>query len=526
MRGVNQEKKDRILAAALSLVVVLAFGVLPYMLAARAAAPFGEFGGFLINPIDGFSYLAKMRQGVQGSWLLQLPYAAEPGQGAFIYVYHLFLGHVARWLGASLLTVYHAARALAALGMFLVAFLLLQRLLPDRRIHWTAFLLTLLGSGLGWLAQPLGVLSIDLWVSEAIPFLSAYANAHFPLAAASFVGVVLVTLRTDLKWVWRVALSMLCGFVLGAVFPFGVGTLLAVLGAWLLWELIRSHDKKAWLLEQRERLIGIAALLVAALPWLLYDLLISRSHEVLAIWTAQNQTPSPPLMNTLLGFGLVFLLALVAIFLGRAYRSQKGRLLISCVAVNFLLLYVPFSLQRRLSLGLFFPLAALAAMGIVTLASKPRRQTLLLVLTLVLSIPTNLFVVSAGLWGAAQGEPALVILSDEAAAFAWLEANAPPDSLVLAAEENGNRLPAFADVRVRYGHPFETPQAGVELAAVEALYAWQEGDPDALNQLRASGVDYVFFGPRERALGDPAWLETLEIVFQEGEVAIYRVASP
>jgi hypothetical protein len=518
-----EKRRDLIIAAVLSLAAVLVFGVLPYVFAARTAAPQGVFGGFLINPIDGFSYLAKMRQGLQGSWLLQLPYAPEPGQPAFLFVYHLFLGHAARWLGLSLLTVYHTARALAALAMFLVAFAFFRRLLPDRRAHWAAFLLALLGSGLGWLAQPLGVLSIDIWVTEAIPFLSAYANAHFPLAAAALLGGALLAWQQDMRWGWRVACALLCGFVLGAVFPFGVGTLLAVVGVWLLWELLRAEDRRVWLLEQRGRLLGILALLAAALPWLIYDLVISRSHPVLAIWTAQNQTPSPPLLETLLGFGLVLVLAIVAVILGKTHRSERGRLLICWVAVNLLLLYVPFSLQRRLSLGIFFPLAALAAMGLAALAPTRRRMIELLMLTLAFSIPTNLLVIGAGMWGAGLGDPALVVTDDEAAAFAWLASNAPGDSLVLAGAENGNRLPAFADVRVLYGHPFETPHAEDELATVDALYAGSEGD---LGLLRSRGVDFVFYGPRERELGDPAWLETLGIVFQEGEVAIYQVGSP
>ncbi|MCK4961839.1 MAG: hypothetical protein KAS19_05105, partial [Anaerolineales bacterium] len=50
----------------------------PYFLASKLGQP-AIFSGFLINPMDGFSYLAKMRQGAEGSWLLHLPYAPEPG---------------------------------------------------------------------------------------------------------------------------------------------------------------------------------------------------------------------------------------------------------------------------------------------------------------------------------------------------------------------------------------------------------------------------------------------------------------
>jgi hypothetical protein len=515
------EKKDLWIAGGLSLAVVLLFTVVPYMSAARMDVGQGSFGGFLINPIDGFSYLAKMRQGYEGSWLLELPYAADPGKPTLLYTYHVLLGHVARLLGAPLLVIYHAARALGAFGMYIVGFLFLRRALPDRRSTWAAYLLTLLASGLGWLAEPLGVLSIDLWVPEAIPLLAAYTNAHFGLAVAALIGAALVIIEPAMNLSWRLIASTACGFVLGMVFPFGVGTLLGVFAAWLLWELLRTgaEKRRAWLQSQRERLFTIAALLAAALPWLIYDFWISQSHPVIKIWTAQNQTPSPPLLNTILGFGLVFVLALLG--LRAAFRYEAGRLMACWLMVNMVLLYVPFSLQRRLALGLFFPMAGLAALGLSSLVRN--RVRILLALTLVLTIPTNLLVIAAGMWGVRSADPALVILPEEAAAFAWLEANAPGGSLVLAGAENGNRLPAFADVRVLYGHPFETPHAETSLQSIVALFTWRDSADTGLDLLRSTAVDWVLYGPRERELGEPTWLEELPLVFEQDQVAIYEV---
>jgi hypothetical protein len=517
-------KRDFWIAAGLSLAVVLLFTVVPYLLAAQVDAQQGEFGGFLINPIDGYSYIAKMRQGYEGAWLLELPYASEPGEPTLLYTYQVFLGHVARWLNAPLIVVYHAARTLGAVGMYIIGFLFLRHVLPDRRLTWTAFLLILFASGLGWLAEPFGILSIDLWVAEAIPLLAAYTNAHFPLAAAALIGGALTILEPNLRLVWRLVCAAACGIVLGMVFPFGVGTILAVFAIWLLWELLRTEapKRRAWLQAQRQRLFAIAALFTTALPWLVYDFWISQTHPVIWVWTAQNQTPSPPLVNTLLGFGLVLVLAIVGSRHG--LRSETGRLMISWVAVNLVLLYVPFSLQRRLTLGLFFPLAGLAALGLSSLAG--RRLRLLLGLTLVLTIPTNLLVLAAGLWGVRTADPALVISSQEADAFEWLEANAPSDALVLAGADNGNRLPAFTNVRVLYGHPFETPYADAKLQTIAALYTWDDAPEAGLDLLKANGVDWVFYGPRERELGDPTWLQELTLAFERGDVAIYEVSVP
>ena len=80
-------------AAGLSAVALLLVN-LPYLVAPSLTAPQSSFSGFLLNPIDGYSYLAKMRQGAAEPLEFRLPYAAEPGDGALLFVYYLVLGRV------------------------------------------------------------------------------------------------------------------------------------------------------------------------------------------------------------------------------------------------------------------------------------------------------------------------------------------------------------------------------------------------------------------------------------------------
>jgi hypothetical protein len=97
--------------------------------------------------------------------------------------------------------------------------------------------------------------------------------------------------------------------------------------------------------------------------------------------------------------------------------------------------------------------------------------------------------------------------------------------LVLAGEVSGNRLPAFTDSRVVYGHPFETPDAALTLAWVDSTFT--DVDPEAsLARLREMSIDYVFVGPRERSLGPLTWLSALQSVYEADGVAVYRVGAP
>ncbi len=50
------------------------------------------YNGLVIAPIDGNSYLAKMMEGYNGAWKFTLPFTAQPGDGAYIFLYYLFLG--------------------------------------------------------------------------------------------------------------------------------------------------------------------------------------------------------------------------------------------------------------------------------------------------------------------------------------------------------------------------------------------------------------------------------------------------
>ena len=84
-----------------SFVVVGLAIVLPFVIAALVGGPQRVFVGFLFNPIDGATYLAKMYEGLMGQWRFTLPYTAEPGQGAYLFLFYLFLGHLARWTGLS-----------------------------------------------------------------------------------------------------------------------------------------------------------------------------------------------------------------------------------------------------------------------------------------------------------------------------------------------------------------------------------------------------------------------------------------
>jgi hypothetical protein len=201
------------------------------------------------------------------------------------------------------------------------------------------------------------------------------------------------------------------------------------------------------------------------------------------------------------------------------------RLCLVWIGTTAVLLYGPLSYQRRFSLGLYIPLVVLAINGLENLLRSPQAGRTAFIGLLVLCLPSNLLIVGAGLSGLARQDPAITYLEGELETYHWLETHAPPGSLVLSAMAVGNRLPAYADVRVVYGHPFETPRASCQEIVVEELYQWQ-GDPlGAIARLQDLGVAYVIFSPWEEAIGAPAWLSRIPQVYSNAEFQVRQVPA-
>jgi len=520
LQSAVMEKRRLAQAAAISAAMAL-LSLLPYALAASSAPQPTEFAGFLLNPIDGFSYLAKMRQGAAGSWGFELPYAAEPGPPAFIFTFYLALGQFTRVVGWPPIVTYHAARVLAVFLMGIAGYEFFRQAIVEERPRWLAYGLFTLGSGLGWIAGPLGLRSSDLFIPESIGWTAGLANPHFPLAFALVAASASLALRTHIG-LRQAGLGALLGLALGLVQPLAAISLLAGLGAWSLWVFWRPAEVAGGRRWPPASPV-LAGLAVGAGPWLAYDVWLVASHPVLNAWNQQNQTPSPSPLAYLMGFGLILVFAVAGALRSNQTAKPSHRLMIAWVVTSALLLYAPFNLQRRLVLGMILPLAGLAGVGL-DFWLQAGRWPRLGYLVLILSLPSNLLVTAAGIVQSAAGDPSLLFQPGERAAYDWLADNVAAGSVVLAGPRTGNRLPAYAPVRVLYGHPFETPEAQARRRMVEAFFSSQPASPAAA--AGSLGADFLLIGPEEAELGLTADMVGSEPLFQVGSYNLFEASSP
>jgi hypothetical protein len=495
-----------------ALVIVLVAAV-PYVIAYLTAPDGLLFAGFLSNIPDGFTYLAKMRQGWRGEWLFHLPYAPEPHQGAFLFTYYLFLGHLARWVHLPLILVFHLARSINGYLLLVSLYYVSAHFFEDLVQRRLAFLIAALGSGFGWLALFFLDRTVDLWVPEGYVFYSLFANPHFPLAIAAMSLMLLWSVTpwdaTRLEGRRLVGVAV-CALVLGISQPFVLLTTGTVLIVYTAVRWVRQRR-----LPYRELASGMAMAL-GGLPFVINAYLVSITNPTFVAWSEQNLTASPPPWDYAISYGIVLILALFGAWQAVRRRRESDLFLLIWAGCTALLLYAPISLQRRLVMGWIVPLGALAGMGWAAFPAviRSRRAVVIGFASL-----TNAFlVVMAVVMGVTHHE-ALYVPTDEYEALRWMAEGIPQDALVAASPETGLYIPAWSGQRVLYGHPFETPHADLMRAEVEAFLA--SGDLETLS-LRP---DYVFWGARERALwqADRPADELWPAVHRVGTVAILAV---
>ena len=499
--------------------VLLLLESLPFLAAGWAAPGGSVFSGFLINPIDGNSYLAKMYQGWSGSWTFHLPFSMDRGQGGYVFLYYLFLGHLARLAGLKLIWTYHLARLLGSAALILGLRQLFARVFPGQKLAGQAWILAGIGAGCGWLVVLAGLFPGDLWVAEAYPFLAGYANPHFPASLALAAWLTAWILpggggRRAAGWT-RAAVSALALAALATLLPFA-----AILALGLIFFVLAAE----WAVEKR---FAPAALLGGGLGGgavLLYQFWLSRADPVLAAWMAQNLTPPLPAWNILVSFAPALLLALPGALVAVRRKEIGGLVLAGWALVSLLAQFIPIGLERRFLLGWYIPLAGLAVLGCEWLRTRWNAGWAFRAV-LIVSIPTNLILMAAGWSAARSGDPAVTLRQSETRALDWLAQNTPADALVLAAPDSGLLIPAYTGRRVLYGHPFETVNAAAQKERVTAFYTGALTPEQAGELLQTNAVGFVLDGPREQALGRLPDLTNLVRVYDADGTAIYRVGS-
>ena len=496
-------------------MVIFFFGgiILPYIFAAVNAGSNFQFNGFLVNPIDGYSYLAKMEQGKSGAWLYSLPFTVTQAKPQFLFEYYIFLGHISKWTGISTIWIFHIVRIINS-GILIWAIAAFVK-----RFHQTARIsaeftwwLCIFGSGMGWVAALSGVMTSDMWVAEAYPFLASFTNPHFPLSIA-FV-LISILIWSDDKPNRRNLVLIGTAVLLSIIQPFCNVIVVIVLGIDWLLDLIQKKPS-------RSKLISLLLFGVCSLPLMGLYLWNVTFDPSLMEWNRQNVTAAPAFWDILLSFSPAILLAIISIVNGIKQKEEKQRILWIWVIVGLGICFIPINLQRRFLIGIYVPLTILAMDGLQSMIHK-YKQNWIKNTYIFCVIPTNIIIICICIFGIISRNSNYYLASDEIDAFSWLGANIKPGEIVLTDSRTGLFLPAKTGAKVIYGHPFETPFAdSMQLLADNCTSNWITAECEKLitdNQIR-----YILISPIIKTQMGESDLRKQNQVFLAGDVSIYAI---
>lgn len=480
-----------------------------------------QFMGVLNNYIDGATYLSKMMQGYEGSWLIHFRHTSEPHNAMFIQVIYPLLGQLSRLIAIPSIALFHAARVVASLFMYMSLYQLAATIWPRRRSRRMFFIIAAIGSGMGWLfiilTGDLGSVP-DLVIPEMFPFYSSLVNVHFPLTIACLAlmsSVFIVVFRpgsTDepslnngglLVGIASFGLSLLYP---QALVPFGLASV-GLVGLRVIRQRRISVRDIRWL----------SVIVLPALPMAAYYFAIVNYNPAAAEWNRQNITPSPSPFILMVGLGVPLVMAIPAIARSiRRFEPDGDQFMLVWFVMMLVAMYLPTNTQRRFAVAMMIPIAYFATRALESFwfnyANRRWRYRLLVAV-----VPTMTMSYVLVLMGNLTVTSGPFLQRDYAVAFAWLKEQSNRDDVVLAAPDVSAWIPAWVGDRVVYGHPFETLNSGVK---EQQIRNWFNGS-DCGQLITEYGVRYIVIGPQELVLGSSSCIEATHPVFTYNSVTVY-----
>ena len=494
------------LLTGLAIAVVTA---LPYLYA-YVVQPHGQvFMGFFYLGDDANTYLAKMRQGWEGSWSWDNRYTTEPSPAAYLFMFWLGLGHIAALLHLPLIVVFHLARVAAAFALTAAAWAFIAHFITDRRARLFAFFFCAISLGMGYVIQALGhpvifgnpTDTLDWRMPELTAFYSVLALPHFAWSGVFAAAGVVLTLnaiqRGSLVFAMLAGLAWLGQASIHPQMPILMG------GATAVALLLRPASPRGWL-------AAVVAFGIPA-PYILYSYFAFVGNPEVQRWTFHSKNALPPE-----GFSFFFaiapqlLLALTGLPVALRRRSREDIFLIAWLVLLAAILYLPNpagDLRRRFLDGLYLPLAVLAAMGmyetILPRLRSARAHALIPFAYVAFASIGSAFLVLAPLAVATQ--PQYSVPSTWLEGLTWL--GGQPPGRVLSMPGVGLYVPAYSPDTVYVGHYDETFDY---LNKTQEALGLLTGKKDVVAFDSANRIRYVIWtadlpAPPPAVLGPPAY---------------------
>lgn len=501
-------------------LLVMAFASIPFWVGRSSETADLRFRGTYFDETDYAVHLSMMQAGRMGDWAYQMRFTDEKHPAAYLRMFYIVLGHISGWIGLDVESTFHLARWLFGIAALYAIYRLCRKVFVRVNHARAAFLLAVLGAGVGWLQLILGasldpISPIDFWLIDAYLFfsISLFPSFSFTLALMAWaLNLFLDYLETGKPQ--TVLLVSLLAVLSQTTNPISFAVVdMAFAGAvCALWWNNRKIESC--------HVAVLAVIAFAQIPLLVYNFLILSRDPFWSQFTAQNETLSPPPIFYLWGFAPFWLFALYGIFLALRERNPKLLALTAWVVGGFALAYLPVAIQRRFILGITIPLAALAIHGLRDLLKRipvlAKRENVIYFSYILLASVSSIYL-NLGLSLFLKTLPDdRFYPRDVESALVWLEKNAEPNDFVLADVPTSQLVAQRTQFKVYVGHEMETLRYEEKKERMELFFDGEISD----GWLGETQVKWVIADK-----DDDLNTSGLEVVYDNESVIVYRVAD-
>jgi hypothetical protein len=369
------------------------------------------------------------------------------------------------------------------------------------------------------------------------------------LAGQALIVFLLVAMAQErvMKKAGNWVLLGFLAFLLGTVFPAGLGFVFAAFAAFVIIDLLYRlplprHERRSWIIE---RLAGPAIVGIMSTPTLLYFSLIVKIYPWKRLIDYSLLHPPPfNLREYLLAVGPMLLLGIIGGVWVLVKRERRLFVFVAWViawmVLIFVFQYIPQESPLRFTEMLpQVPLGFLACYlfySLYTMFIKPYRYLFIIVPGLLVIVGLGQMYsswrwqkefldqkITATLPLVPTGSYVMYPLKDFINAMIYIQDNTSRDTVILSETTAGNYLPVISGNTVYVGQA-NTVNTEQKEVVVKDFFAGIMNPEQAKDFLTTNNLHYIFFGPQEAVEGGLGNLSTTYPFLTETfHVGLFRV---
>jgi len=446
-------------------------------------------GSPLVNEGDYFVYLSYIEQGRHSIFIKNM-YDYQADKAVIFNPLWFVVGQVAKITNN--VVSYHLFRIIFTLSFITILWWWLKKIFDTYKKQLLALSIVLFGNGLGVLFLSIypnhGISPVNLWVSEANTFLNLYQGPLFSLSQTLMLLVFALFIGSLQKNDNRLRLFyFLSSVLLFILHPYELVSVNIILSIWAAVEYKKCRDKKI--------LKNLAWLYLASIISGLYYLKLFQDPSM-SHYREQNIVNSGNILEYVFGFGGLMLLSLYG-----AYYTYKNKLLKNPYLklmfiwslAGWIMVYLPFGFNRRLSNGWHIAIAVMASVALIYFYQKKSaliKGGFVALIIIILGFDTlyHVMLYTDNIYNNSRNSR-VYFSSDRIAIYKIIELSKKDEPVILTRGEEGNRLPAWVNAKVYMGHDIQTWQAADKNQ--ETINVWTSRQ-DISAWLYDHKIDYIF----------------------------------